>query len=153
MYGHACIDCITYAWDDSKTWLQHKNPSNITNNASIPKIFGVLKSWVFALSLRNNVSTLCCVCILQDITSFQKSLFFLTNAGSSIPDWDCKSQISLRNIDMYPRRIGETINQCSRRILTKYELHRTSIRIHACMQISISPKPGVQTTYDRSDVR
>ena len=50
---------------------------------------------------------------------------------------------------MYQRRHWETIKQHSGRILTYYELHRTSIRIPACMQISISPKPGVQTTYHR----
>ena len=36
---------------------------------------------------------------------------------------------------MYQRRHWETIKQHSGRILTYYELHRTSIRIPACMQI------------------
>ena len=47
---------------DLKTWFQYKNPSIFTNNASISKFFDVLKSLVLALSLRNNVSTLFCVC-------------------------------------------------------------------------------------------
>ena len=93
-----------YAWDDSKTWLQYKNPSNITNNASIPKIFGVLKSWVYALSLRNNVSTLCCVCILQNITSLKKTLIFLNKCGFFHTGFDCKFQISHRNTHNYAIR-------------------------------------------------
>ena len=84
-YMHAweiCMHvCVKYAWYDSKTWLQYKNPSNITNNASISKIFGVLKSWGFALSLRNNVSTVFCVCALQNLTSLKSLLNLLNKCG------------------------------------------------------------------------
>ena len=48
------------------------------NNASISKIFDVLKSWVFSLSLRNNVSALFCVCALLNLT-YLKSLLNLLN--------------------------------------------------------------------------
>mgnify|MGYP003718916207 CR=1 FL=1 len=73
--------CFKYAWNVSKTWLQYKNPSNFTNNASISKIFDVLKSLVFALSLRNNVSTLFCVCALQNLTSLKSLLNLLNKCG------------------------------------------------------------------------
>ena len=68
---HVSHVCVKYAWDDSKTRRYYKNPSNITNNVSISKIFGVLKSWGFVLSLRNNVSTLFCVCALQNLTTLK----------------------------------------------------------------------------------
>ena len=85
-YMHACMllcmhVCFKYAWKVSKTWLQYKNPSNFTNNASISKIFDVLKSLVFALSLRNNVSTLFCVCALQNLTSLKSLLNLLNKCG------------------------------------------------------------------------
>ena len=51
------------------------------NNESISKIFDVLKSWVFALSLRNNVSTLFCVCTLQNLTTLQNLLNLLNKCG------------------------------------------------------------------------
>ena len=74
-------------------------------------------------------------------------LIYWTNAGSSIAVLVKYLSQNTGNTDMYQRRHWETIKQHSGRILTYYELHRTSIRIPACMQISISPKPGVQTTY------
>ena len=85
-YMHGVYDicmhvCRKYAWDDSKTWLQNKNPSNFTNNASISNFFDVLKSWVFALSLRNNVSTLFYVCTLQNLTSLKSLLKLLNKCG------------------------------------------------------------------------
>ena len=81
MYDICMHVCFKYAWKVSKTWLQHKNPSNFTNNASISKIFEVLKSLVFALSLRNNVSTLFCVCTLQNLTSLKSVLNLLNKCG------------------------------------------------------------------------
>ena len=51
------------------------------NIAPIPKIFDVLKSWLFALSLGNNVSTLCRVCALQNVTSLKSLLNLLNKYG------------------------------------------------------------------------
>ena len=51
------------------------------NNASISKIFDVLKSLVFALSLRNNVSMLFCVCVFQNLTSLKSLLNLLNKCG------------------------------------------------------------------------
>ena len=51
------------------------------NNASISKFFGVLKSLVLALSLRDNVSTLFCVRALQNLTSLKSVLILLTRRG------------------------------------------------------------------------
>ena len=70
-----------YASNVSKPWLQYKNPSIFTNKASISKIFDVLKRLVFALSLRNNVSTLFRVCALQNLTSLKSLLKLLNKYG------------------------------------------------------------------------
>ena len=47
----------------------------------ILKFFDVLKSVVFALSLRNNVSTLFCVCALRNLTSLKSLLNLLNKCG------------------------------------------------------------------------
>ena len=62
-------------------------------------------------------------------------LIYWTNAGSSIAVLVKYLSQNTGNTDMYQRRHWETIKQHPGRILTYYELHRTSIRIPACMQI------------------
>ena len=150
---HACVYHIcmhvgfTYAWNVSKTEFNTK----ILLSSWIMHRFERFSMFWKAECLHFHLETTfphCFVFVRSKTWHLWKvCLIYWTNTGSSIPVLIKYLSQNNINIDIYRAMIVRKFKQHSRRILTKYHLNRVNIKIHACIQILIPPKPGVQTTY------